>query len=727
MSSGEARRPKKQRKKKSYDGESARFGQDDDVVISVSKKKFATDEAVRKSTRVKIKSEQVLEAPSSSESNCANDENSSSNGTEHSTDSERTDEASPDSDGDAMSSEEAHGLGAESSEMEGEQCKMTKMPRIKFSIVPPQKEHAPAPPDHMYGIQIPINGGTCAGCSGSRNEEAKEEPILLCDGKGCSREYHLGCVSPPLTEVPPGDFFCIDCDAYGTTAELREYFERCDDARARFGTSREYVESLVTMHMREALAAESQDGVGGEVDERSSVDEDGQLDNEEGGRRKRSHDQMSEQKRKRRKDDERSTIPGDELGFAEVCASEQRKKRCPPMSELSRISELHHDAVAEIKRSGSRKHVDATDLNRSEIEPAFLVGKPVRFYCPVGNSYHIGRIVDWRAATNLLPVDSKDRSSQEHDENEQKPPSDKDNEALTDEVVKSSGKSSFYGLGNVGSSEFLVRFLAGNNGRKKDLRQWIILEEHSLAVGVSLVWGQLQKNRGLKGWKPAQTLIRSTLELIPVRHLLKGYGDEEVTASVQNSKTKDPETWALALFFGEENHALLRLRDEAVDFFSPAFCDQRYSRVQVSSPSKPGHIHPDRALEMAVSLAFIEHEEQQRAFRWHMLPLQNAYHKKALHIIDESALDELPPLVEAQGRNDLENDSDDGPKKGKCASKPKLCRLIEQGLDRFWLWELMGDSVVEKSMDTIESFTVRPVECIPSAMARLKKERGTLL
>lgn len=42
------------------------------------------------------------------------------------------------------------------------------------------------PITHMYGRAIPIleKKDVCAGCSGARDEEAEDEPILLCDGKG---------------------------------------------------------------------------------------------------------------------------------------------------------------------------------------------------------------------------------------------------------------------------------------------------------------------------------------------------------------------------------------------------------------------------------------------------------------------------------------------------------------------------------------------------------------
>ncbi|KAE9354507.1 hypothetical protein PR003_g3335 [Phytophthora rubi] len=36
--------------------------------------------------------------------------------------------------------------------------------------------------------------------------------LILCDGKNCKREYHMNCLSPPLEAIPPGDWFCPDCE-----------------------------------------------------------------------------------------------------------------------------------------------------------------------------------------------------------------------------------------------------------------------------------------------------------------------------------------------------------------------------------------------------------------------------------------------------------------------------------------------------------------------------------
>lgn len=36
-----------------------------------------------------------------------------------------------------------------------------------------------------------------------------EDEMLLCDG--CDRGFHMSCLTPPLKNVPVGDWYCKDC------------------------------------------------------------------------------------------------------------------------------------------------------------------------------------------------------------------------------------------------------------------------------------------------------------------------------------------------------------------------------------------------------------------------------------------------------------------------------------------------------------------------------------
>ena len=42
--------------------------------------------------------------------------------------------------------------------------------------------------------------------------------MLLCDN--CDRGFHTFCLTPPLTDIPEGDWLCPDCEASGMTMEM---------------------------------------------------------------------------------------------------------------------------------------------------------------------------------------------------------------------------------------------------------------------------------------------------------------------------------------------------------------------------------------------------------------------------------------------------------------------------------------------------------------------------
>merc|ERR1712238_81459 len=94
----------------------------------------------------------------------------------------------------------------------------------------------------------------------------------------------------------------------------------------------------------------------------------------------------------------------------------------------------------------------------------------------------------------------------------------------------------------------------------------MILEEHCCAVSTSLIMGQKDKGRRINGWRPAQILTRSSLELLPLQDLLITEGH-----------------WGLASFFGDNSHKYLNLDLEAVDLFSNHFNERRTERVNASS------------------------------------------------------------------------------------------------------------------------------------------------
>lgn len=57
------------------------------------------------------------------------------------------------------------------------------------------------------GCSTPDKDQACQVCGST---EANRLRMLLCDG--CDEGYHLKCLSPPLTSVPAGDWFCPQCE-----------------------------------------------------------------------------------------------------------------------------------------------------------------------------------------------------------------------------------------------------------------------------------------------------------------------------------------------------------------------------------------------------------------------------------------------------------------------------------------------------------------------------------
>ena len=109
-----------------------------------------------------------------------------------------------------------------------------------------------------------------------------------------------------------------------------------------------------------------------------------------------------------------------------------------------------------VSSSSSSQYCCCDEFPKSELDwihknnPKSLIGKPVRLYCPVGNSYHNGRIVDIR------PHQS--------------------------------------------DTECRIRFNAGSDYRKVSLTSWIRLEEHCVAVAVTMLHAKLAD----KKWAPVR-------------------------------------------------------------------------------------------------------------------------------------------------------------------------------------------------------------------------------
>ena len=297
-----------------------------------------------------------------------------------------------------------------------------------------------------------------------------------------------------------------------------------------------------------------------------------------------------------------------------------------------------------------------------------------------------------------------------------------------------------------------------------------MLEEHSLAVGVSLIEGKttMKKAGGVGGgttnideWKPAMVLARSVLELVTVRQFLKEddkgnlFAASNMTTkgkSKSDSALKGDDRWALASFFGEEQHELLHLRDEARDLMdcpslvnndaasngvngSGQVTNQEGTDLEDDEDAPPPPRGPLASVDVSLSLALAEHNEQERCKGWSQLILQESGHPQALVSPDEYTLqlglDRKSKASQSNGSSvsaETNGDTSAAPEDSKNVSN--IRPLVQRGMDRLWLAQLVekvssssastADSL-QLSKDTIMSFKFDHVPSMATAMASLQK------
>ena len=116
-----------------------------------------------------------------------------------------------------------------------------------------------------------INGpqdAVCEVCRHPTSEYVKNvmdpRKVLMCSCDDCPREYCIGCLTPPLKEVPTGEWFCPQCEEV-TSTRLRRYLDRhkkqrkektakvtkgADKAKDhRFNNYKEWLQSITESHI----------------------------------------------------------------------------------------------------------------------------------------------------------------------------------------------------------------------------------------------------------------------------------------------------------------------------------------------------------------------------------------------------------------------------------------------------------------------------------------------
>jgi hypothetical protein len=215
--------------------------------------------------------------------------------------------------------------------------------------VEPAAPTDPAEPveQFLYGLPVPVlpTKDDCAACFRSSVMTDEHNPVLICEGENCERDYHLQCCMPPLASVPEGKWLCWDCNKTGTTASLQNYLEGVDEKRVEYESLEHFRNFLLTEHLDRLVKT-----VG-----TNSPNPDGyQFPNTD------ITDEFIEKVHK------------------------------------AAMTDLLHKNATELVETAQPGPYDPDVYAKS---PAFLVGKPVEIFDGTDPRVHVGRIVDYREDT----------------------------------------------------------------------------------------------------------------------------------------------------------------------------------------------------------------------------------------------------------------------------------------------------------------------------------------
>jgi len=370
-----------------------------------------------------------------------------------------------------------------------------------------------------------------------------------------------------------------------------------------------------------------------------------------------------------------------------------KKTKYDPISFADQL--LKNDVMEELNEKGSsvvsenkkhrtgrqrgREHYDGElQLPCSELEfvrygnANDLIGKPVRLYCPMGNSYHNGRILDVRPC----PEDTL----------------------------------------------CLVRFPEGKDSRKMALTTWIHLEEHCVAVATEAVWGLFGSksidrstsrkklaaaNKKKARWMRAKLWRRTARELVPVMHLLDQEQNQicfrqskqpiDGSAPTRKAERGHGGRWGLVETFGTGTYELLNL-----DFESHADPIELSRIHPLHGRQSPGDHVENPVFDGMVQ---VELQEEQRVRRWKDLSLENPFHNRALKSQDEMAVGPLDFQIPEQ----------------KLLVRPPS--LVSTGLDRAMFLELASRQLrLPATKDLSLRMECRLAECLTASVHALTSE-----
>jgi len=314
---------------------------------------------------------------------------------------------------------------------------------------------------------------------------------------------------------------------------------------------------------------------------------------------------------------------------------------------LETISEIQLTHISRVLAGIARNDDESATSGDVPLDPTFLVGQPIKLYSPIEDAYHVGRIVDWKT------VPSGKSSKCEEDEPPKKKQRSKGNSNKEKQTLPATATFSAASSGidkldyAIGRTQYLVRFRAGIDGRKISVHQWMFLEEHSVAVGVGLVWANPSGRNGDKvaasteashngekasslkfkakprlHYRPAQVIVRSALEMLPVKKSNSFKGGGDVFALVHYFHRN---FHCGVLKFGGSETSVSKKNGGSVDSQeSPKMVAADFARppCDLQKAIREARIDDDASLVLSVSMATMEREEERRVREFHKLPFE---------------------------------------------------------------------------------------------------------
>ena len=572
----------------------------------------------------------------------------------------------------------------------------------------------------LRGNEVILNNSSLFECSRCRNNKHIEhvkkfvdEPLVKCNGHLCRRIYHLSCTNLPVncimynsilhlhrqkqqsskhkcnpiiidvsgeSDDPLSDsnnghnlrnendfkiFLCQNCDIEGSSKFLMEYLQPFNQKRNQ--TPLLFYPDNSNSRVKSKMANNSYTRKNQDINGNSNITKGNPIKSRQQNQCKKQWiQQQSEINYEKINKILRNR--SDQIDKHQIFKKETKNKsseKHQDCDEMYNNNKIKHDLCDKHKpislSSSCSTFLSQTDrgdmyeknyehlidkLKHKSATPSIFIGQPVKLYCPIDNSYHVGRIIDMRKRQrNKRNIQTCTNSNHE-------------------ESNKDHNDRERYPLNQV---EFLIRFRAGMNGRKITVHGWIVLEEHSLMVGIMLIWVQfnlllsqnLSKKR-IKGYNddydsqnnninnhackkqlipyysPAQVMLRSGLEMLALNEN-KSSSVSNLSANLNNdekkSTSKENTNNAFVLFFGKDinTHASINMMSKSINFcppppsfLLPLYDASHHQTAQQSKSTQFNNFNPNdqndrRFLAFSIAMASIENEEQKYIRKSHNL------------------------------------------------------------------------------------------------------------